>query len=111
LFWSSGRAVDIVTAYGMDDREVSRALPASYPVDSGMGGGEADHLPPTSAKVNEASIYAFTPRNVLMAKGQLYLSVRELTIPTERPLQPANLVPTFADRGSCVVDATDPYDR
>jgi hypothetical protein len=37
--------------------------------------------------------------------------VRERTIPTERPLLFAKLVPTFADRGCHVVSVTDPYGR
>jgi hypothetical protein len=37
--------------------------------------------------------------------------VRERTIPTERPLLLAKLVPTFADRGCHVVSETDLYCR
>jgi hypothetical protein len=39
------------------------------------------------------------------------LLARKRTIPTQRPLQPATLVPTFAGRSCCVVSATDPYGR
>jgi hypothetical protein len=34
--------------------------------------------------------------------------VRERTMPTERPPLLGEVVPTFADRGCCVVSATDP---
>jgi hypothetical protein len=34
--------------------------------------------------------------------------VRERTMPTERPPILGEVVPTFADRGCCVVSATDP---
>jgi hypothetical protein len=37
--------------------------------------------------------------------------VRERTMPTERPPLVSEVVPTFADRGRCVVSATDPPDR
>jgi hypothetical protein len=37
--------------------------------------------------------------------------VRERTIPTEGPTLVVKLVPTFADRGCCVVSAVDLYDR
>jgi hypothetical protein len=37
--------------------------------------------------------------------------VRERTMPTERPPLVAEVVPTFADRGCCVVSATDPPGR
>jgi hypothetical protein len=37
--------------------------------------------------------------------------VRKRTIPTVRPSLPAKLVPPFADRGSSVISATDPYGR
>jgi hypothetical protein len=34
--------------------------------------------------------------------------VRKRTMPTERPPLVGEVVPTFADRGCCVVSATDP---
>jgi hypothetical protein len=37
--------------------------------------------------------------------------VRERTIPTERPPLVGEVVPTFADRGCCVVSATDSHGR
>jgi hypothetical protein len=40
-----------------------------------------------------------------------WLLVCKRTKPNERPRQPANLVPTFADRRCCVVRATDSYGR
>jgi hypothetical protein len=36
---------------------------------------------------------------------------RERTMPTERPPLVGEVVPTFADRGCCVVSATDPPGR
>jgi hypothetical protein len=43
--------------------------------------------------------------------GAKVASVRERTIPTERPQLVGKLVPTFPDRGYRVVNATGPYDR
>jgi hypothetical protein len=37
--------------------------------------------------------------------------VRERTMPTERPPLVGEVVPTFADRGCCVVSATDSHGR
>jgi hypothetical protein len=42
-------------------------------------------------------------------KKNLLLRVRKRTIPTERPPKPESLVATFADRGCCMVNTTDPY--
>jgi hypothetical protein len=39
------------------------------------------------------------------------VSVRERTIPTERPLLLGEVVATFADKGCHVVSVTDPYGR
>jgi hypothetical protein len=37
--------------------------------------------------------------------------VRERTMPTERPPLVGEVVPTFADRGCCVVSVTDSHAR
>jgi hypothetical protein len=37
--------------------------------------------------------------------------VRKRTIQTERSQRPSKLMPTFAGRGSCVVNTSDPYGR
>jgi hypothetical protein len=40
-----------------------------------------------------------------------WISVRKRTVLTDRPPRPAKLVPTFADRGYCVVSVADPPGR
>jgi hypothetical protein len=48
---------------------------------------------------------------VLKLKLNFVALVRERTIPTERPPLAGEVVPIFADRGCCVVSATDSHDR
>jgi hypothetical protein len=50
-------------------------------------------VPETKTKLNSAAL------------------VRERTMPTERPPLVGEVVPSFADRGCCVVSATDSYGR
>jgi hypothetical protein len=46
-----------------------------------------------------------------MTKKNPVALVRERTMPTERPPLFGEVVPTFANRGCCVVSATDPPGR
>jgi hypothetical protein len=47
----------------------------------------------------------------LKKKKNAVALVRERTMPTERPPLVGEVVPTFADRGCCMVSATDPPGR